>query len=160
MKLMNVIRFVQVTILAAFACFVNGCANQFATTIAPLYSDKVTPVASIGLTGEGVSAASPAFIGLGYNVRDLGIDSPGALEHAKSRSIPFVAIVDPIGTKSAWWNGRFNFSMRVKEVPSGTTVWSGTARYGSGGILINEAESTTRAMNDMVADFAKHFPPK
>ncbi|MGD0812604.1 MAG: hypothetical protein ABSA83_03290 [Verrucomicrobiota bacterium] len=153
-------RLVQVALWAAFACFVNGCANQFATTIAPLYSDKVTPVASLGLTGEGASAAAPAFVGLGYNVRDLGIDSLIALQHASARAIPFVAIVDPIGTKSAWWNGRYSFSMRIKVIPSGTTVWSGTARYGSGGILINEDESTTRAMDDLVADFAKHFPPK
>ncbi len=160
MKLTNIKRFVHATLLAAFACLVNGCANQFAATTSPLYSNKVTPVPSIGLTGEGASAASPAFIELGYNVRDMGVDSIGALDHAKARSIPFVAIVDPIGTSSAWWSGRYNFSMKVKEIPSGTTVWFGTARYGSGGILISEANSATRAMDDMVADFAKHFPPK
>jgi hypothetical protein len=157
---MNIKRVVQVALLMAFACFVNGCANQFAATTSPAYSDKVIPVASIGLTGEGASEASTAFTGLGYNVRDLGIDSLGALKDAQAQSIPFVAIVDPVGTKTAWLNGRYNFSMKVKKIPSGATVWSGTARYGSGGILINEDESTTRAMDDLVADFAKHFPPK
>jgi hypothetical protein len=156
---MNIKRLVQVTFLAAFTCFVNGCAHRLATTTSPLYSKTVTQVPSIGLTGEGASAASPAFIGQGYNVHDLGIETVSALHRAKLRSIPFVAIVDPIGTSTAWWNGCYHFSMRVMEISSGRIVWSGTARYGSGGITVNEDKSTTRAMDDMVADFGKHFPP-
>lgn len=150
---------VHILSLAIAICFVNGCANQLSTMTSPLYANKVTPVSSIGVTGQGASAASPAFIEHGYNVQDLGADSGTALDSAKSKSIPFVAIVDPIGTSTAWWNGFFNFSMRVTEMPSGSIVWSGTAQYGTGGVTINQVGSTSRAMRDMVVDFSKHFPP-
>lgn len=89
---------------------------------------------------------------------DLGTDSGAALEAAKARSIPFVAIIDPTETGTAWWNGFYNFSMRVTEVTSGAIIWSGTAQYGTGGLTINQVKSTSSAMRDMVADFGKHFP--
>lgn len=160
MKVMNIKRVVQITFLAVFASLANGCAHRLTTATSPSYAKTVTPVSSIGLTGDGASIASPAFIGQGYMVRDLGMDSVNALHRARLLSIPFVVIVDPIGSKTAWVNGCYNYSMKVEEIPSESIVWSGTARYGSGGILIDEAKATTRAMDDMVADFAKHFPPR
>jgi PBP1b-binding outer membrane lipoprotein LpoB len=127
-----------------------GCANRMNAVVAPRYQSKVTPVSSIGVTGQGASVAFPAFAQRGYNV----IESSG-----DSRKAPFLATVDAVGTDGAWWDGVFDFSMRVAEVATGHVVWSATAEYGNG-VTINQVRSGKDAMRDMVESFAKNFPPK
>jgi len=106
--------------------FLTGCANRLSSTIVPAYQNTITPITSIGVTGAGANLAFPAFIEKGYQVKDLGNDSNIGTETAKKESIPFVAIVDPVGAEGSWWDGFFDFSMRVTEVFSGVVVWSAT----------------------------------
>ena len=136
----------------------TGCANRLNCVTAPAYRGKTTPVARLGITGHGSTAAIPAFQEAGYRVVDLGSgDRP--LDAASEQGIPFVASVDAVGTDGAWWDGFFDFAMRVTEVAGRSIVWSATSDYGGGGITINQNSSTREAMHDMVADFARAFPP-
>ena len=147
--------------LVCFAFFLlPGCGNRLSSTISPTYQDLSTPVSSIGVTGAGANLALPAFVNKGYQVKDLGNDSNVALAKARNRRIPYVAIVDPVGTEGSWWDGFFDFSMRVTKVLTETVVWSGIAEYGQGGVFINQVSSTSEAMRDMVEDFSKKFPPQ
>jgi hypothetical protein len=130
------------------------------TTLSPKYQAQKTPVEKLGVTGDGASPASQALIRAGYNVVDLGGDSTKALTAAKKRSIPFVAIVAPVGTEGSWWDGFFDYRMRVTRIKTGQVVWSASAEYGSAGVFIDQDGSTSAAMRDMVAEFSNHFPPQ
>ena len=81
------------------------------------------------------------------------------LEEAKKKSVTHLVTVGAVGTDGAWWDGRFDYSMRATDTQSGNIVWSATAEY-SQGAIINQVKSTNQAMYDMVEDFAKSFPPK
>jgi hypothetical protein len=151
---------ISLAIMAICILFVNGCANRLNTMISPQFATKITPVSQIGISGGGASPGSAAFVQAGYSVKDLGNDSTSAIAVAKTQNIPFVAIIDQVGTDGSWWDGFFDFSMRVNETASGTIVWSATAEYGQAGMFINQTKSTKEAMRDMVKDFSKHFPPK
>lgn len=135
-----------------------GCGNRLNGDVAPEYLGKQTGVSQLGITGGGTSAAIPAFQKAGYRVIDLGT-TPDASEKAAAKGIPFVAAVDAVGTDGAWWDGFFDFAMRVTETKSHQIVWSATAEYGQGGMFINQTKSTDEAMRAMVADFARSFPP-
>jgi hypothetical protein len=138
----------------------SGCANRLSSTTAPAYSRKVTPVSSIGVAGPGASIAFPALIERGYKVQDVGAGSESALELAKTRNIPFVAFVDKAGTDGAWWDGMFDFAMRVTDAKTGDIVWSANAEYGGHGLTINQVKSTKKALKDMIDKFAEFFPPQ
>jgi len=137
-----------------------GCANRLVTTTAPQFQNKTVVVNKIGVTGAGASVAAQAFLEEGYSVVDLGNGAVSALKQAKEDSIPFMATIEPVGTDGSWWDGFFDFAMRVTEIITGSIVWSAQAEYGQGGLFINQTESTKAAMRDMVRDFKKHFPPK
>jgi hypothetical protein len=137
---------------------VTGCGNRLKADLSPAYQGKGVQVSQLGITGGGTSAAIPAFQKAGYKVIDLGAgESP--VERAAAKGIPFVAAIDPVGTDGAWWDGFFDFAMRVTETKDHQVVWSATAEYGQGGLFINQTKSTDEAMRAMVADFAKTFPP-
>lgn len=138
-----------------------GCAapNKFNSTVHPEYLGKRISVENMGICGPGVTPASHAFIAEGYKIIDYGADSSFAVEKAKAKDIDFLAIVDPVGTEQATWNGFFSYGMRVTNLKTGYVVWSANAVYGSGGATIQQAKSTQAAMRDMVQDFAKTFPP-
>lgn len=141
--------------------FLAGCAapNKFNSTVHPDYLGQRINVESMGICGPGVTPASHAFIAEGYKIIDYGADSSFAVEKAKAKDIDFLAIVDPVGTEQATWNGFFSYGMRVTNLKTGYVVWSANAVYGSGGATIQQAKSTQAAMQDMVKDFAKTFPP-
>ncbi len=145
--------------VALLCCaWLSSCANRLVATTAPEYEGRLTIVESLGVAGEGSTAAIPAFQSAGYRVVDLGFgDDPIAT--ANERSIPFVAFVSPTDAEGSWWDGMFSYAMRVTETTNGTIVWSATADYGQGGVAINQTRSTKSAMQDMVADFCKSFPP-
>lgn len=119
---------------------------------------KSTDVQALGIAGGGAAAATPAFQQAGYRTVDLG-GSQDAVSMAKSRGVPFLAWVDATGTEGSWWDGFFDYSMRVIDCSNSSVVWSATAEYGQAGIFINQTKSTQEAMRDMVADFSKSFPP-
>jgi len=96
----------------------------------------------------------------GYDVIDFGSDSASALSTASRRGVSYLAVVEPVGTEGSWWDGFFDFAMRVTETRSGKVVWSANAEYGSGGIFINQDGSTKKAMRDMVQRFSENFPPQ
>jgi hypothetical protein len=82
--------------------FFSGCAsNKLSSTVSPHYKDKITPVSAIGVAGSGASAAFPAFVERGYLVKDVGQTSSEAVDRAKGESIPYVALVNPVGTDGA-----------------------------------------------------------
>lgn len=58
-----------------------------------------------------------------------------------------------------WWDGFFDFSMRVTETKGDQIVWSAIGEYGMGGVFISQTKSTDEAMSAMVADFARSFSP-
>jgi hypothetical protein len=137
-----------------------GCANHINTMVAPSYQEKLTPVSSLGITGGGTSMAVPAFVQRGYKVIDIPASSDSALEIARRKSIPYLATVESAGTEGSWWDGFFDYAMRITETDTETIVWSATAEYGSGGLDINQVKSSRKAMDDMVKEFSKSFPPK
>lgn len=145
-------------ILAVATVAVTGCGNRLKADLAPEYQGKGQQVSQLGITGGGTSAAIPAFQKAGYKVVDLGAGE-NPVERAAGKGISFVASVDPVGTDGAWWDGFFDFAMRVTETKNHQVVWSATAEYGQGGMFINQTKSTEEAMRAMVADFAKSFPP-
>lgn len=112
------------------------------------------------MAGPGASIAFSALIERGYKVQDVSAGAPSSLEQAKAKGIPFVAFVDKAGTDGAWWDGMFDFAMRVTDANSGDIVWSANAEYGGHGLTINQVKSTKKAMNDMVSKFAEFFPPQ
>ena len=136
----------------------TGCNNRMKASIAPEFLGKQIAVESLGISGDGTAAAISAFQKAGYAVIDLSAASTLAGADSK-RSVPYVAIVDKVGTDGAWWDGFFDFSMRVTETSTNKIVWSSTAEYGQAGVFINQTKSTDEAMTAMVADFAKTFPP-
>lgn len=138
----------------------SGCANKLSSTTSPEFSRKVTPVSSIGVAGPGASIGFPALIERGYKVIDVSGGATGPLEQAKAKGIPFVAFVDKAGTDGAWWDGMFDFAMRVTDATTGAIVWSANAEYGGHGLTINQVKSTKNAMKDMVDKFAQNFPPQ
>ena len=91
-------------------------------------------------------------------VVDLGQSTDNPIQYARNDGIPFVAIIEPTGTDGAWWDGMFDFSMRITETEDGTVVWSATGEY-SAGPIIDQTGSTSRAMKDMAEDFKENFPP-
>ena len=135
----------------------SGCGTLKAHT-APEYCSKTTPVDKLGMCGAGASAAVPAFQNAGYLVVDLGQTTSNPTADARDIGIPFVAVVEPTGTDGAWWDGMFDFSMRISETANGTVVWSAIGEY-SAGPIIDQTGSTSRAMKDMAEDFKKRFPP-
>ena len=145
-------------VLLLLTTLMAGCANRMATNVPSEYRDSVTEVESIGLAGEGVSAAFSAFIEHGYDVKELGSQAD-YLSAAKQKKIPFIALVDKVGTDGSWWDGFFDYSMRVIETETESIVWSASAEYGQGGVFINQVESTENAMSEMVENFSKTFPP-
>jgi S1-C subfamily serine protease len=151
--------FVLLRILACVALLsLVGCGNKLKADLAPDYLGRSTAVERIGIAGAGTAAAVPAFQQAGYRVIDLGTtDDP--IASAAHGGIPFVASVDRVGTDGAWWDGFFDFAMRVTETKSKRIVWSATGEYGQAGLFINQTKSTSEAMSAMVADFAKSFPP-
>jgi hypothetical protein len=148
----------QILIPALICVLMTGCANRLKCDVAPDYVGKSTVVASLGVAGGGASAAIPAFQKAGYQVVDLG-DGDDAVGRGAAKQIPFVASIDKVGTDGAWWDGFFDFAMRVTDTTSQRVVWSARAEYGQGGVFINQIKSTDEAMRAMVADFAKSFPP-
>jgi len=136
-----------------------GCGNQLKADVAPELLGKSTPVDRIGIAGAGTAAAVPAFQKAGYRVVDLGT-SDDPISSASRGGIPYVASVDRVGTDGAWWDGFFDFSMRVTQTNSKRIVWSATGEFGQGGVFINQTKSTSEAMKAMVSDFAKSFPPR
>ena len=138
----------------------TGCSNSLSSTITPRYQNTRTYITSIGVTGTGATLAFPAFIEKGYQVKDLGNNSNSAMKEAKRRKIPFLATVDPVGAEGSWWDGVFDFSMRVTDVLSDSVVWSATAEYSQGGFTIDQVKTTKEAMKGLVEDFSKTFPPK
>lgn len=138
----------------------TGCAsNKYNSTVHPDYLGKKISVESMGICGPGATMAAHAFIAEGYRLTDYGADSSFAVEKAKTTNADFLAIVDPVGTDQAVWSGLFSFGMRVTNLKTGYVVWSANAVYGTGGATIQQAKSTQAAMQDMVRDFAKTFPP-
>ncbi len=147
-------------IVIAFAIPLSGCVNRINSMTAPTYQAKTTPVSALGITGGGAAVAIPAFVRAGYKVVDTPSSSSDPLSVAKSKNLPFLANIDAVGTEGSWWDGFFDYSMRVTEVENGTIVWSSTAEYGQGGMFINQVKSSDSAMRDMVSRFSKSFPPK
>jgi len=147
-------------VVAVVLISVTGCANRLESHTSAEYSGKRTPVDRIAISGKGASIAVPAFDRFGYRVVDLGSTSGDLIEKAVAQKVPFIATIDPVDSDGAWWDGYFVFSMRVTETIKRMIVWSAQADYGQSGIFINQAKTTKEAMADMVADFAKHFPPR
>lgn len=156
-KLLLIIANVATTLCCAL---VFGCANQMHSVVVPEYQSKIIEVSSIAVTGEGSSIAVPALISRGYKIKDIPSGSGDLVEIAKSNGIPFIASVDRVGTDESIWNGFFKYSMHVTETRTRTVVWSADGKYGKGGVFINQVDSNNDAMREMVADFAKSFPPK
>ena len=142
----------------ALAPLLGGCGNRLKTNTDPEFIGKSTFVERLGITGGGASAAIPSFQKAGYLVIDLGTGED-PLERARTQGIPFVASVDAVGTDGSWWDGFFDFSMRVTETKGKRIVWSAIGEYGHGGLFISQTNSTDEAMLAMVADFARNFPP-
>ena len=154
-------KFFPIPILfAVVAMTLTGCANKMNSMVAPVYQTKVTPVSSIGVTGGGASVGVPAFLHRGYKVVEVSNGMSGAVEEARKKSIPFLATIDSVGTEGSWWDGFFDYAMRVTDTTTGAIVWSATAEYGQGGILINQVKSSKSAMRDMVEKFSRNFPPQ
>ena len=147
----------RLVLLVATITIAGGCSS-LKTHTAPDYRSKITPVAKLGMCGAGASAAVPAFQEVGYLVVDLGQSTDNPIQYARNDGIPFVAIIEPTGTDGAWWDGMFDFSMRITETEDGTVVWSATGEY-SAGPIIDQTGSTSRAMKDMAEDFKENFPP-
>lgn len=145
-------------VLLLLTIFMAGCANRMAANVPSEYRDSVTEVESIGLAGQGVSIAFSAFIERGYAVKELGHEDD-YLSAAKRKKIPFIALVDKVGTDGSWWDGFFDYSMRVIETKTESIVWSASAEYGQGGVFINQVESSEEAMSEMVENFSQTFPP-
>jgi len=139
---------------------VAGCSNRLESHTSAEYSGKRTPVERIAISGKGASIAVSAFDKFGYRVVDLGSTGGDLIEKAIAQKVPFLATIDPVDSDGAWWDGYFVFSMRVTETIKRMIVWSAQADYGQSGLFINQAKTTKEAMADMVADFAKHFPPR
>jgi S1-C subfamily serine protease len=135
-----------------------GCGNKLKADVAPEFLGKSTPVDRIGIAGAGTAAAVSAFQKAGYRLVDLGTSDDPISIASRSR-IPYVASIDRVGTDGAWWDGFFDFSMRVTQTNSKRIVWSATGEFGQGGIFINQTKSTSEAMTAMVFEFAKSFPP-
>lgn len=135
-----------------------GCGNRLKAQVAPEFVGRKVEVERLGITGEGTAAAIPAFQRAGYVVVDLA-DSSARSDEAKQPAAPFVANVDKVGTDGSWWDGFFDYSMRVTETSTKRIVWSSTAEYGQSGVFINQTKSSDEAMTAMIADFAKTFPP-
>ncbi len=149
----------QIHILAITAgLLLTGC-NSLRSAINPDYKDTITPIFKLGVTGGGATPASQAFMELGYQVIDLGNDSSKALEASKAQFIPFLATAEPVGTEGSWWDGVFDFTMRVAETGEGVVVWSAIGEYKSSVLGINQDGSTRKAFRDMVKDFSQYFPP-
>ena len=142
----------------SLASTLGGCANRLKANTSPDFIGKLTVVDQLGIVGGGTSAAIPAFQKAGYTVVDLG-SGDDHLARARSKGIPFVASIDAVGTDGAWWDGFFDFSMRVTETKGDQIVWSAIGEYGTGGVFISQTKSTDEAMSAMVADFARSFPP-
>ena len=148
-----------ITVLIASVALCNGCSDQMTATMHPEYQAKITPISTIALTGEGATIAFPAFVAKGYQVKDIG-GSGDPIEIARSQNIPFIAIVDKVGTDEAVWDGFFKYSMRVTNTANRNIVWSANGKYGQSGILINQVKSNKNAMEDMVNNFSLSFPPQ
>jgi S1-C subfamily serine protease len=154
----GVVRFGALVAGLIFTLALTGCGNRLKADVSPEFAGKRVLVERLGITGEGTAAAIPAFQKAGYSVVDLGSTSAIPSDQ-KPLATPFVAIVDKVGTDGAWWDGFFDFSMRVTETASNKIVWSATAEYGQAGLFINQTKSTDEAMTAMVTHFAKTFPP-
>ena len=147
----------SVSLLVLVPATLVGCSTLKAS-VSPAYQGKMTEVARIGVAGEGATGAAPAFQAEGYMVIDIGSDTGAPMEAAKRLDVPFVAIIDAVGTDGAWWDSVFDYSMRVTETSSGQIVWSGRGEFGEG-LVISQTSSTSRAMLAMVKDFKRNFPP-
>ncbi len=147
-------------LVSIVALALSGCANKLNSMVAPSYQTKVTPVSSLGVTGGGASVGVPAFLHRGYKVVEVSNGMSGAVDEARKKSIPFLATIDSVGTEGSWWDGFFDYAMRVTDTTTGAIVWSATAEYGQGGILINQVKSSKSAMRDMVEKFSRNFPPQ
>lgn len=146
-------------LLMALTCLpLAACGNRLKADVAPEFAGKIVQIESIGITGEGTAAAIPAFQRAGYSVVDLGLAAQTTVK-IEPPSIRYVASVDRVGTDGSWWDGFFDYSMRVTDTTGNRIVWSATAEYGQSGIFINQTKSTEQAMSAMVANFAKTFPP-
>lgn len=146
--------------VSAVVLLLSGCANKMNSMVAPAYQTRVTQVSSLGVTGGGASVAAPAFLQRGYKVIEVSGGMSGAVEEARKKAIPFLATVDAVGAEGSWWDGFFDYSMRVTETKTGAIVWSATAEYGQGGFFINQVKSSKSAMKDMVEKFSRNFPPR
>lgn len=156
---MHTIKNLLITFILGTLFLASGCATQtMVSTTSPEYKGKINYVEMIGLTGQGASAAFHAFVEQGYRVKEINSGNKDAIVVAREKSIPYIAKIDKVGTDGAWWDGVFDFSMRVVDVINETIVWSANAEYGSGA-TIRQVEQTNKAMSDMVKDFSKTFPP-
>ncbi len=147
-----------IVLLGGVILLTSGCAARMNTTVNPDFTNKITQVSALAITGAGGTDAVPSFINKGYKVIDVG-QSNNPIEYAKSKSIPYLVTVDAIGTSHAWWDGIFDYSMRVTDTSDGNIVWSATANYGNG-LAVNQMAATKKAMHDMVDKFSMIFPPK
>ncbi len=129
-------------------------------TLNPAYKNRITEVSKLGVTGGGATSGSKAFIEAGYKVVDLGNDSTRALATCREESIQFLAVIEPVGTDGSWWDGFFDFAMRITETEDNVIVWSANAEYGYGGLYINQNRSTRSAFRDMAKSFSENFPPE
>ena len=138
----------------------GGCTtSRLKGSVAPAYLEGGTEVSKLGMAGPGASVAVSSFQEVGYRVIDMGDGtSADLMSQARKRKIPFLAHVAPVGTDGAWWDGQFDFSMRISETKTEEVVWSAHAEYGNVAI-IDQTKAAKRAMDDMAEDFKRCFPP-
>jgi hypothetical protein len=138
----------------------GGCTtSRLKASVAPGYLDGGTQVSKLGMAGPGASVAVSSFQAVGYRVIDMGDGtSADLMSQARERNVPFLAHVAPVGTDGAWWDGQFDFSMRISDTRTEEIVWSAHAEYGNMAI-IDQTYAAKRAMDDMAEDFKKYFPP-
>jgi hypothetical protein len=151
--------YLTLIILLGWAFLGAGCANRLDSTVAPEYTNIKTPVTKIGVTGDGASIASKAFLEAGYNTVDCGTEGKPITELGKEYNVPFIASIDKPDSSEAVWDGFYSFSMRVSETTKGSVVWSANSHYGEHGVFINQIGTSRDAMHDMVESFKKNFPP-
>ncbi len=111
-------------------------------------------IGRIGVCGQLSAQAAQEFRNAGYLAIDLGGDVDTALSGPVNRQCRFAAVVGAVDV-----DGLHQYGMRVMDLETGKSLWSGVGPYGNDEDLPQTRMALLRALRTMIADFSAQFPP-
>lgn len=152
-------RLACVVVFLAFVMFSAGCAGVNYDGVDVESATNDFEIVKIGVCGPLSAEASNEFMYAGYLVEDLGRDIVTTMDASDGRTFTFMAIVGTVAYGTPDPFGLSSYAMRVVDLKTGETLWTSEGVYQNTATLTREDRPVSEVFREMIADFAKSYPP-